>query len=69
MAFSTHDKEQDKHATLNCASHYTGAWWYNNCAVSDLNRYNNGAAGKGAIYWNSFATNNIKSVQMAIRPI
>jgi ficolin len=69
MAFTTKDKDQDSHTTTNCATNSLGAWWYKNCSHSDLNKYNNGAAGKGAIYWNGFASSNIKSVQMAIRPI
>jgi hypothetical protein len=67
MAFSTKDKDQDKYKD-NCASLYKGAWWYKGCRHSDLNTFNNGAA-NGAIYWPSFAANNIKSGQMAIRPI
>jgi ficolin len=69
MAFTTKDKDQDKSNSSNCAIATKGAWWHNSCHHSDLNRPNNGAAGKGYIEWNGFATNNIKSVQMAIRPI
>jgi hypothetical protein len=69
MAFTTKDKDQDTHSVINCASHENGAWWYTQCSHSALNKYNNGAAGQGALKWNGFASNNIKSVQMAIRPI
>ncbi|GFO38481.1 ficolin-1 [Plakobranchus ocellatus] len=37
MFFSTFDRENDKHATLNCAIHNPGGWWYNACIHAVLN--------------------------------
>ena len=35
--FSTKDQDNDVYTSGHCAQGYTGAWWYNNCATSNLN--------------------------------
>ena len=37
MSFSTHDRDNDKHSSLNCAAHRQGAWWHRTCTHANLN--------------------------------
>nr|XP_058973802.1 ficolin-2-like [Pocillopora verrucosa] len=60
MQFSTNDQDNDHgfyNYVSNCAEHYKGAWWYNNCHRSNLNGlYHNGSEasyGKG-VNWLTF---------------
>lgn len=42
MKFSTMDRDQDYNAN-SCVTTYKGAWWYNDCHVTNLNGlYHNG---------------------------
>ena len=74
MKFTTRDNDNDNDGE-NCATQYTGAWWYHMCLESNLNGLNYGPSesvgeGKGVI-WGNFGGYGIslKSVQMAIRPM
>lgn len=29
--FSTYDRDNDNHVSLNCANHHNGGWWYKSC--------------------------------------
>ncbi|XP_046861638.1 angiopoietin-related protein 7-like [Xenia sp. Carnegie-2017] len=58
MKFSTKDSDNDKSGSGNCATSYTGAWWYNACDQSNLNGKNLG--------WLNF--NNVKTSEMKIKP-
>ena len=37
MAFSTHDRDNDKVSLRNCAASYHGGWWYSGCGAARLN--------------------------------
>ena len=72
MPFSTKDKDQDK-SSGNCATSYTGAWWYNACHNSNLNGKNYGnAEGSGnSMAWRGFPQSgrmiSLKTIKMALR--
>ncbi|KAM7364428.1 microfibril-associated glycoprotein 4-like [Cochliomyia hominivorax] len=69
MKFSTKDRDNDTHATLNCAANFTGAWWYGGCHHSNLNgKYGDNSYGKG-INWKHFRGVNasLKYTKMMIR--
>ncbi|TMW52660.1 hypothetical protein DOY81_002275, partial [Sarcophaga bullata] len=54
MKFTTKDRDNDNHNTVNCAAQYTGAWWYKSCHASNLNgKYGDNTHGKG-INWLAF---------------
>ena len=72
MAFTTKDRDNDRNTgsfdNENCAVHFTGAWWYNNCYSSSLNgKYGQRTGTKGPS-WNNFRFGDIKFTEMKLRP-
>lgn len=55
MAFSTFDRDNDNHGTLNCATDQHGAWWYKSCHGSNFNGEWGVQATKG-MSWNAGKT-------------
>jgi len=39
MMFSTHDRDNDKHTTRNCAAYWGGGFWYNKCIDCGVNAF------------------------------
>jgi len=73
--FSTHDREQDNHASLHCAKKYLGGFWYNFCHLTNPNGiYLWGADATHlaiGVEWSSWKGHNysLKSISMKIRPV
>ena len=60
MAFSTHDRDNDRSGG-NCAQSLSAGWWYNNCQCTHLNGPYNGHN-----RWHGF-TSSHKSIEMKLR--
>lgn len=70
MKFTTFDRDNDKYYA-NCAKERNSGWWYNQCALSNLNgRYYESQFDKwdGIWWWNWQEFRTLKKVQMMIRP-
>ncbi|XP_078363541.1 uncharacterized protein LOC144647739 isoform X2 [Oculina patagonica] len=71
MAFTTKDRDNDRHSG-NCAVIRTGAWWYSNCDISNLNGKYLGEKYNGAqgVRWYYFKNRNLsfKFAEMKLRP-
>ena len=70
MQFTTKDRDNDQWSSGNCANLWQGAWWYKNCAHSNLNGlYRSGLDGHQGAFWHHFLNNHIslKFAQMKLR--
>ncbi|XP_071946021.1 angiopoietin-related protein 2-like [Antedon mediterranea] len=68
--FTTYDRDNDPHSTLNCADHHKGAWWYNGCAYSNLNGLylTPGSYTHTGIFWIHFKrTESLKKTVMMVK--
>ncbi|CAL4108361.1 unnamed protein product [Meganyctiphanes norvegica] len=73
QAFSTHDRDNDAASSRSCASIYKSGWWYDSCALANLNgEPHRGTATKKyhGIRWNQWRGSeySLRGVTMKIRP-
>ena len=69
--FSTHDRDQDRLTAFNCARDYRGAWWYNDCGISNLNGLHTDSSTESVdgIWWLLWrGLEALKKTEMKIRP-
>ncbi|XP_072030964.1 uncharacterized protein [Amphiura filiformis] len=69
MPFSTFDQDYDAYSG-NCARNRQGAWWYNQCAASNLNGLYQGPTGNSGtgMWWNHWKrVESLKKSEMKIR--
>jgi len=73
MRFSTKDQDNDL-VPSSCAQQHNGAWWYDQCYLSNLNgdylRGYHPTTNAGGVHWASFRGYNysLKRTEMKIRP-
>ena len=70
IAFSTKDRDNDGNRGSNCAAKCTGAWWYKDCQLSNLNgRYLGNQYNWTGLRWVYFRNNlSLKFTEMKLRP-
>ena len=73
MAFTTKDRDNDRDTSNNCAVSYTGAWWYYNCHLTNLNGRYLGDLGQTpnwqGVVWDGFRSGiSLKFTEMKLRP-
>ncbi|XP_066515859.1 microfibril-associated glycoprotein 4-like [Hoplias malabaricus] len=73
--FSTFDKDQDTHETVNCAKSYLGGFWYSNCHHANPNGVylwgkdgTHYAIGNVWLHWKGYDY-GLKFISMKIRPV
>ena len=74
MPFSTKDRDNDKRSGKNCATQFNGAWWYNDCHLSNLNglylkgKHSSFADGVSWFHWKGYKY-SVKRAEMKIKPV
>uniref|UniRef100_A0A182YTV5 Fibrinogen C-terminal domain-containing protein n=1 Tax=Biomphalaria glabrata TaxID=6526 RepID=A0A182YTV5_BIOGL len=69
MFFTTFDRDNDRDRNKNCAQHYSGAWWYNNCHPFTLNGKWGSKAGGYGLHWDGLTGyyNSVSFSEMKLR--
>ncbi|XP_073230320.1 ryncolin-1-like [Porites lutea] len=69
--FTTKDRDNDSRGNANCAVQFKGAWWYNDCFVTNLNGlYLHGKVSAQGMVWSKWKNtfSSVKRSEMKIRP-
>ena len=55
MKFTTRDRDNDNHGSIQCTDFRRGAWWYNACSYSSLNGlYLSGQSNLHIVQWHTW---------------
>jgi hypothetical protein len=68
-AFSTKDRDNDTHKSINCAADYKGAWWYYSCYAVNINGlYVGNKVDNNGMTWATFkGSQSMKTTSMMMR--
>ena len=74
MAFTTKDRDNDIHGSVNCAEYYKGAWWYYACHKANLNglyHYGQHSSSGDGVNWYAWKgySYSAKRAEMKIKPV
>ena len=70
MTFTTFDRDNDLHSSINCAASYKGGWWHRGCAHANLNAQHTASRAHQRVAWFYIGRKWVyyPSVEMKVRP-
>ncbi|GFR92128.1 fibrinogen-related protein 7-1 [Elysia marginata] len=67
--FGTNDRDNDNHATLNCATRHNGGWWYNTCCRANLNGKWQAGDWRGPLWYQLSGNLPVSYTEMKVRKL